>query len=157
MSLYPSLSTLCPRLAILRVHSHGMVTIDLQCYEDDDVAQLDNVGNFIFFCLFVSKQNTTHKCRHATRHNETYFLWLFISLYLFPGNMWQEEGCVINADGMLWPCNNHSVSHKERQECQKSRQDELHCSSVFNCLYPKQGLDHSDNHNYFKWYCIPDH
>lgn len=36
---------LCPRLAILRVHAHGMVTIDLQCYEDDDVAQLDNVGD----------------------------------------------------------------------------------------------------------------
>lgn len=33
------------RLAILRVHSHGMVTIDLQCYEEDNVAQLDNVGD----------------------------------------------------------------------------------------------------------------
>lgn len=59
MVLCPSLSTLCPRLAILRVHSHGMVTIDLQCYEDDDVAQLDNVGDFIFFfSFFKAKHNT---------------------------------------------------------------------------------------------------
>lgn len=40
-----SFPLLCPRLAILRVHSHRMVTIDLQCFEDDDVAQLDNVGD----------------------------------------------------------------------------------------------------------------
>lgn len=33
------------RLAILRVHSHRLVTIDLQCFEDDDVAQLDNLLN----------------------------------------------------------------------------------------------------------------
>lgn len=33
------------RLVILRVHSHGLVTIDLQCYEDDDTAQLDNLLN----------------------------------------------------------------------------------------------------------------
>lgn len=33
------------RLVILRVHSQGLVTIDLQCYEDDDTAQLDNLLN----------------------------------------------------------------------------------------------------------------
>ncbi|XP_036975272.1 spermine synthase [Acanthopagrus latus] len=33
------------RLAILRVHSHGLVTIDLQCYEEDNIAQLDNLLN----------------------------------------------------------------------------------------------------------------
>ncbi|KAF6728811.1 Spermine synthase [Oryzias melastigma] len=33
------------RLVILRVHSHGLVTIDLQCYEEDNVAQLDNLLN----------------------------------------------------------------------------------------------------------------
>lgn len=33
------------RLVILRVHSHGLVTIDLQCYEEDNIAQLDNVGD----------------------------------------------------------------------------------------------------------------
>uniref|UniRef100_A0A3B4TQC6 Spermine synthase n=1 Tax=Seriola dumerili TaxID=41447 RepID=A0A3B4TQC6_SERDU len=33
------------RLVILRVHSHGLVTIDLQCYEDDNIAQLDNLLN----------------------------------------------------------------------------------------------------------------
>uniref|UniRef100_A0A3B3TXP8 Spermine synthase n=1 Tax=Poecilia latipinna TaxID=48699 RepID=A0A3B3TXP8_9TELE len=31
------------RLVVLRVHSHGLVTIDLQCHEDDNIAQLDNV------------------------------------------------------------------------------------------------------------------
>uniref|UniRef100_A0A3Q3N3I3 Spermine synthase n=1 Tax=Mastacembelus armatus TaxID=205130 RepID=A0A3Q3N3I3_9TELE len=33
------------RLVILRVHSHGLVTIDLQCYEEDNIAQLDNLLN----------------------------------------------------------------------------------------------------------------
>ncbi|KAF3840902.1 hypothetical protein F7725_006764 [Dissostichus mawsoni] len=33
------------RLAILRVHSHGLVTVDLQCYEEDNIAQLDNLLN----------------------------------------------------------------------------------------------------------------
>lgn len=33
------------RLAVLRVHSQGLVTIDLQCYEEDNIAQLDNVGD----------------------------------------------------------------------------------------------------------------
>ncbi|XP_010793359.1 spermine synthase [Notothenia coriiceps] len=33
------------RLAILRVHSHGLVTVDLQCYEGDNIAQLDNLLN----------------------------------------------------------------------------------------------------------------
>uniref|UniRef100_A0A3Q1EPI2 Spermine synthase n=1 Tax=Acanthochromis polyacanthus TaxID=80966 RepID=A0A3Q1EPI2_9TELE len=33
------------RVAILRVHSHGLVTIDLQCYEEDNIAQLDNLLN----------------------------------------------------------------------------------------------------------------
>ncbi|XP_071316970.1 spermine synthase isoform X1 [Trachinotus anak] len=33
------------RLVILRVHSHGLVTIDVQCYEDDNIAQLDNLLN----------------------------------------------------------------------------------------------------------------
>ncbi|XP_068187196.1 spermine synthase [Antennarius striatus] len=31
------------RVAILRVHSHGMVTIDVQCYDNDDIAQLDKL------------------------------------------------------------------------------------------------------------------
>ncbi|KAK2828599.1 hypothetical protein Q5P01_019633 [Channa striata] len=33
------------RLVILRVLSHGLVTIDLQCYEGDNIAQLDNLLN----------------------------------------------------------------------------------------------------------------
>uniref|UniRef100_A0A3P9Q5T0 Spermine synthase n=1 Tax=Poecilia reticulata TaxID=8081 RepID=A0A3P9Q5T0_POERE len=33
------------RLVVLRVHSHGLLTIDLQCHEDDDIAQLDNVSD----------------------------------------------------------------------------------------------------------------
>uniref|UniRef100_M4AA64 Spermine synthase n=1 Tax=Xiphophorus maculatus TaxID=8083 RepID=M4AA64_XIPMA len=33
------------RLVVLRVHSHGLVTIDLQCHEDDNIAQLDNVSD----------------------------------------------------------------------------------------------------------------
>lgn len=33
------------RVAILRVHSRGLVTIDLQCYEEDNIAQLDNLLN----------------------------------------------------------------------------------------------------------------
>lgn len=33
------------RFVILRVHSHGLVTIDLQCYAEDNIAQLDNVGD----------------------------------------------------------------------------------------------------------------
>ncbi|KAK5598392.1 hypothetical protein CRENBAI_012411 [Crenichthys baileyi] len=33
------------RLVILRVHSHGLITIDLQCHEDDNFAQLDNLLN----------------------------------------------------------------------------------------------------------------
>uniref|UniRef100_A0A674NMT2 Spermine synthase n=1 Tax=Takifugu rubripes TaxID=31033 RepID=A0A674NMT2_TAKRU len=33
------------RLALLRVHSHGMVTIDLQCYQEDSVAEVDNLLN----------------------------------------------------------------------------------------------------------------
>jgi len=33
------------RLVILRVHSHGLVTIDLQCYEEDNIVQLDNVSD----------------------------------------------------------------------------------------------------------------
>lgn len=59
MALCLSLSTLCPRLAILRVHSHGMVTIDLQCYEDDDVAQLDNVGDFYLISFFFKAKHNT--------------------------------------------------------------------------------------------------
>uniref|UniRef100_A0A3P9HVN1 Spermine synthase n=1 Tax=Oryzias latipes TaxID=8090 RepID=A0A3P9HVN1_ORYLA len=35
------------RLVILRVHSHGLVTIDLQCYEEDNAAQLDNVSRLL--------------------------------------------------------------------------------------------------------------
>ncbi|XP_046723500.1 spermine synthase [Silurus meridionalis] len=31
------------RLAILRLHSHGLVTFDLQCSERDDLAQVDNL------------------------------------------------------------------------------------------------------------------
>ncbi|XP_056158100.1 spermine synthase-like, partial [Lampris incognitus] len=30
---------------ILRVHSHGLITIDLQCYEGDNTAQIDNLLN----------------------------------------------------------------------------------------------------------------
>ncbi|XP_055370619.1 spermine synthase [Betta splendens] len=33
------------RLVILRVHTHGLVTIDLQCYEQDNISQLDNLLN----------------------------------------------------------------------------------------------------------------
>uniref|UniRef100_A0A8D3AKP5 PABS domain-containing protein n=1 Tax=Scophthalmus maximus TaxID=52904 RepID=A0A8D3AKP5_SCOMX len=33
------------RFVILRVHSHGLVTIDLQCYAEDNIAQLDNLLN----------------------------------------------------------------------------------------------------------------
>ncbi|KAF7670269.1 hypothetical protein LDENG_00299820 [Lucifuga dentata] len=33
------------RLVILRVHSHGLISIDLQCDENDDIAQLDNLLN----------------------------------------------------------------------------------------------------------------
>lgn len=42
--LYLSLTTLIIRLAILRVHSHGSITIDLQCYEEDNITDLDNVS-----------------------------------------------------------------------------------------------------------------
>lgn len=35
---------LCIRFAILRMHSHGLVTFDLQCLEGDDVVQVDNVS-----------------------------------------------------------------------------------------------------------------
>uniref|UniRef100_A0A667YQ97 Spermine synthase n=1 Tax=Myripristis murdjan TaxID=586833 RepID=A0A667YQ97_9TELE len=31
------------RFVILRVHSRGLVTIDLQCYEEDNTAQIDNL------------------------------------------------------------------------------------------------------------------
>ncbi|KAM7374309.1 hypothetical protein PAMP_006975 [Pampus punctatissimus] len=33
------------RFVILRVHSHGLITIDLQCYEEDNITQLDNLLN----------------------------------------------------------------------------------------------------------------
>ncbi|XP_033834327.1 spermine synthase [Periophthalmus magnuspinnatus] len=33
------------RLLMLRVHSQGLVTIDLQCYDDDNIVQLDNLLN----------------------------------------------------------------------------------------------------------------
>lgn len=33
------------RFVVLRVHSHGLVTIDLQCYQEDNIAQLDNLLN----------------------------------------------------------------------------------------------------------------
>ncbi|CAB1315994.1 unnamed protein product [Coregonus sp. 'balchen'] len=33
------------RLVILRVHSHGLVTVDLQCCEGDNIAQVDNLLN----------------------------------------------------------------------------------------------------------------
>ncbi|KAG1940650.1 spermine synthase [Pimephales promelas] len=33
------------RFAILRMHSHGLVTFDLQCLEGDDVVQVDNLLN----------------------------------------------------------------------------------------------------------------
>ncbi|KAL1252928.1 hypothetical protein QQF64_017621 [Cirrhinus molitorella] len=33
------------RFAILRMHSHGLVTFDLQCLDGDDVAQVDNLLN----------------------------------------------------------------------------------------------------------------
>lgn len=31
------------RFVILRLHSHGLVTVDLQCYEEDNVSQVDNL------------------------------------------------------------------------------------------------------------------
>ncbi|XP_030217976.1 spermine synthase [Gadus morhua] len=33
------------RFVVLRVHTHGLVTVDLQCYEGDDSAQVDNLLN----------------------------------------------------------------------------------------------------------------
>nr|CAA08901.1 spermine synthase [Tetraodon fluviatilis] len=33
------------RFAFLRVHSHGTVTIDLQCYQEDSIAEVDNLLN----------------------------------------------------------------------------------------------------------------
>ncbi|XP_008331728.1 spermine synthase [Cynoglossus semilaevis] len=33
------------RLVVLRVHSRGLITIDLQCYDEDNIAQLDNLLN----------------------------------------------------------------------------------------------------------------
>uniref|UniRef100_H3BYY1 Spermine synthase n=1 Tax=Tetraodon nigroviridis TaxID=99883 RepID=H3BYY1_TETNG len=33
------------RFALLRVHSHGVVTIDLQCYQEDSIAEVDNLLN----------------------------------------------------------------------------------------------------------------
>lgn len=69
MPFCPSLSTFCPRLAILRVHSHEMVTIDLQCYEDDDVAQLDNVGDFIFFYIYIFFQSKTQHTSAEMPHS----------------------------------------------------------------------------------------
>lgn len=51
-------------LALLRVHSHGMVTIDLQCYQEDSIAEVDNVGNWnksfaIFIGYTQQKDNMT--------------------------------------------------------------------------------------------------
>lgn len=50
---------LFPRLVILRVHAHGLVTIDLQCYEDDNISQLDNVRDLnsssTFTCFVKAK------------------------------------------------------------------------------------------------------
>lgn len=54
------------RLAILRVHSHGLVTIDLQCYEEDNIAQLDNVGCFEktrYRILNPGTHRKSHTCR----------------------------------------------------------------------------------------------
>ncbi|KAK7926100.1 hypothetical protein WMY93_008410 [Mugilogobius chulae] len=33
------------RVVMVRVHSQGLVTIDLQCYDDDNIVQLDNLLN----------------------------------------------------------------------------------------------------------------
>ncbi|KAG7273810.1 hypothetical protein CRUP_016554 [Coryphaenoides rupestris] len=33
------------RFVVVRVHTHGLVTVDLQCYEGDDTAQVDNLLN----------------------------------------------------------------------------------------------------------------
>ncbi|XP_061607302.1 spermine synthase isoform X2 [Phyllopteryx taeniolatus] len=35
------------RLVILRLHFHGLLTIDLQCYEGDNIAQIDNLLNIL--------------------------------------------------------------------------------------------------------------
>uniref|UniRef100_A0A8B9JES8 Spermine synthase n=1 Tax=Astyanax mexicanus TaxID=7994 RepID=A0A8B9JES8_ASTMX len=39
------------RFAVMRVHSHGLVTFDLQCCKGDDQAQVDNV--IVFLCVFL--------------------------------------------------------------------------------------------------------
>ncbi|KAM9333721.1 spermine synthase isoform 2-T2 [Pholidichthys leucotaenia] len=44
-TLHPRLHALSCRFGMLRVHSRGLVTIDLQCYEEDNIAQLDNLLN----------------------------------------------------------------------------------------------------------------
>lgn len=61
IALRPSLATLFLRFAILRVHSHGLVTIDLQCYEEDNIAQLDNVGDFDL-CTSPTVQHVMQCC-----------------------------------------------------------------------------------------------
>lgn len=53
------------RLAILRVHSHGLVTIDLQCYEEDNIAQLDNVGCF-------KKKKTKYRILNPITHKKSH-------------------------------------------------------------------------------------
>lgn len=58
------------RLALLRVHSHGLVTIDLQCYQEDSIAEVDNVGNWnksfaILICYTRQKDNMSWKLLEA--------------------------------------------------------------------------------------------
>lgn len=40
------------------MHSHGLVTLDLQCCEEDNIAQVDNVGDQRNTIVFASIQNT---------------------------------------------------------------------------------------------------
>ena len=53
------------RLAILRVHAHGLVTIDLQCYEEDNIAQLDNVGDYLKKKKYSIQYPFTHRKSHS--------------------------------------------------------------------------------------------
>lgn len=70
--LYLSLTTLIIRLAILRVHSHGSITIDLQCYEEDNITDLDNVS--VIKKLHSTEFIMHRKCKSIVRECDIYSL-----------------------------------------------------------------------------------
>lgn len=78
IALRPSLATLFLRFAILRVHSHGLVTIDLQCYEEDNIAQLDNVGDFDLCTTSPTVQHVVQCCLRLSLSEDviTFFFYL---------------------------------------------------------------------------------